>query len=112
MRVTNIAAMGLALAFSFSIASFAQTDRTKPGSSVGGTPQSGTVMAPPSAAKPSDSGRPGRAPGGLVATPLTESECGTLGGSVKTNITACLSGKACQTTGEDKQVHAVCISKQ
>ncbi len=46
MRVTNIAAMCLALAFSFSISSFAQTDRTKPTGSVGGTPQSGMDMAP------------------------------------------------------------------
>jgi hypothetical protein len=112
MRVINLAAICLALVFAFATSSFAQTDRAKPTGSVGATPQGGTVMAPATTAKPSDPGRAVRAPGGMAATPLTESECGNLGGSVKTNITACLSGKACQTTGEDKQVHAVCISKQ
>lgn len=111
-RVTNFGAICLALAFALSTSSFAQTDRAKPPGSVGGTPQGGTAVAPPLTAKPSGLGRPVKAPGGMVATPLSESECGNLGGSVKADVTACLSGKACQTTSEDKQVHAVCISKQ
>lgn len=114
MRVINLAAICLALASSFAAASFAQTTdhRAKPTGSA--APQGGATMAPaPSAtAKPGGAGHPIRAPGGMTATPLSESECGNLGGSVKAGITACLSGKACQTTGEDKQVHAVCISKQ
>lgn len=112
MRGIKVAASCLALALTLSATSFAQTDRTKSTGSVGATPQGGAVMAPATTAKPSDIGRPTRAPGGMAATPLTESECGTLGGSVKTDVTACLSGRACQTRGEDKQVHAVCISKQ
>jgi hypothetical protein len=112
MRVIHFAAVCLALAFACSTSSFAQTDRTKPAGTVGTTPQAGTAAPSTTTIKPSDSTRPPRATGAQVATPMTESECGNLGGAIVAGVTACLSGKACRTTGEDQQVHAVCISRQ
>src|SRR5689334_20925266 len=104
MRVIRFAAVCLALAFAHSTSSFAQTDRTKPTDSVGTTPQAGTVAPSTMTTKPSDPTRPPRPTGTQVATPLSETECGNLGGSVKAGVTACLSGKACHTTGENHQV--------
>lgn len=112
MRVIHFAAVCLALAFAPSTSSFAQTDRTKPAGTADTTPQAGTAAPSTTTAKPSGTTRPPRAPGAQVATPMTEGECGNLGGSVIAGVNACLSGKACQTRGEDKQVHAVCITKQ
>jgi len=112
MRVIHFAAVCLALVFAPSTSSLAQTDRTKPAGTVGTAPQAGTAAPSTTTTVPTGPGRPSRAPGGLTALPMTENECGNLGGSVIAGVNACLSGKACQTTGEDKQVHAVCITKQ
>jgi hypothetical protein len=114
MRVmTILAAICFAVAFALSTSVSAQTERNRPAGTAGAPVQGGT-MAPPATAAPPSTGptRPVRAPGGVNVAPLTANDCSNLGGTVKDGVTACLSGKACQTTGEDKQVHAVCISKQ
>jgi hypothetical protein len=55
--------------------------------------------------------------GGKVIVPkttvvnLTEQECKDLDGEIKNASGVCLSGKACQTTGEDGTKHGVCITK-
>ena len=55
--------------------------------------------------------------GGKVIEPkttvvnLTEQECKDLDGEIRNATGVCLSGKACQTKGEDGTVHGVCISK-
>jgi hypothetical protein len=105
MRVTGFSAAFMTLMIALAASALAQTDRTKP---AGNVPQA--VTSPSQTVKPSDTGRPHRVPGNISAVPLTVAECSSLGGSVKEGIQACMSGKACQTTGEDKQVHAVCIS--
>ena len=111
MHVTSFSAAFLTLAIALSASAVAQTDRTKP---AGNVPQAvtspSTTVSPSTTAKPSDTGRPQRIPGNVSAVPMTVGECSSLGGTVKDGITACMSGRACQTTGEDKQVHAVCIS--
>ena len=106
MRVTTLHVAVLAVGFALSTAVSAQTTRVPSGNTV--PPE---AMAPATKSVKQPTVRPTRAPGGTKGVPLTTTECGNLGGVVKDNITACLSGKACQTTGEDKQVHAVCISK-
>ena len=112
MRMMTLRAVAcLAVAFSLPTSASAQTERTRPADAAGGPVQGGTIAPPTKTTKPIDPARPFRGPGASTVKPLTEAECGSLGGKVKEGIAACLSGKACQTTGEDQKVRAVCISR-
>ena len=98
--------LGLYAAFAITISASAQTEQRSPGTA----PNSGQTMAPPPAsAKPKIPRQPVAAPV-RKATALTEDECGRLGGIILP-MDVCMSGKMCNTTGEDGKTHQVCIRK-
>jgi hypothetical protein len=96
------------ITFALTVSAAAQTEQRRPSGPAVGPSQGGT-MAPPGAQKPVGPTRPA---GPVRATPLTEGECTTLGGTITTDLPpgVCNSGKACHTVDENKQVHNVCIA--
>jgi hypothetical protein len=115
MRVlTLLTGLCFAVAVAIATSGSALSEQNKPaGTAV--APAQGQAVAPTTSAKPAGAVGPGKATGGTTVAPLTDQECTDLGGTVKNEggaASACLSGKACQTVGEDKNYHAVCISKQ
>ena len=113
MRMMTLRAVAcLAVAFSLPTSASAQIERTRPAGAAGGPVQGGTIAPPTKTTKPIGPARPFRGPVATTVKPLTQAECRSLGGKVLKSITACLSGEACQTVGEDKKIRAVCISKK
>ena len=103
---TGLTALGVAVVFSVATYASAQTEQRSPGAA----PMPGQTMAPPPAsAKPKIPRQPVATPV-RKATALTEDECGRLGGTILP-MDACMSGKMCNTTGEDGKTHQVCIRK-
>ena len=115
MRVLSLLT-GLCFAIAVAIAtSGAALSEENKSSGTAVAPAQGQAVAPTTSGKPAGPVGPGKVTGGTTVAPLTQQECTNLGGTVLGTVkivSACLSGQACQTTGEDGKVHAVCISKQ
>jgi len=107
-RTTILMGACLAVAFAVTTSASAQTQQQKPAGAAG-QPVQEKPIAPP--AKPKNA-LPGPVTGKETVAPMTEDECTTEQAGTVIIQSACLSGKACRVTGENQQVHVVCISKK
>ena len=110
-RIAIVIGVGLAAALAMTTSVSAQTEQKgSSGPAVG--PARGETMAPTAPRKPTGPIRPTPVPGRKIVQ-LTEGECTQLGGQVQATAEGvCNSGQACLTVDENKNRHAVCISKK